>query len=150
MDEAIWEKFKAEAAKTKGRLWRVIPEELSYAIKLYLKEKGYDIHTQTHTLTGDHTIIQPKMSMKYSKLNIVKQELSNTFQVGCTFSKDILEKIIINKLNITDARSIKSRINRLIAEGFIEVNYDKDIGGQFLILKGNMLKTFPDEKATPV
>lgn len=141
----IWEAFKNEASsRNHNRLWAVIAQELEHAITLYLKETP-----NTHTHSSIQTTQQLVTIRGMQKLDLVKDSILKEFDIGGTVSRNLIENIIRRILNISDKRAIKNKIERMIADGFLEYNWDKSIIGEYIIVKGD-IKIFEEKEAQTV
>lgn len=131
----IWEAFKNEASsRNHNRLWKVIAQELEHAISLYLKEEPC-----THTPSSVQATQQLVAIKSMQKLDSVKDSILEKYAVGGTVSRDPIENIIRIVFNISDKRAVRSKIERMVADGFIEYNWDKSIIGEYLTVKGDKI-----------
>lgn len=131
----IWEAFKNEASsRNHNRLWKVIAQELEHAIALYLKEEPC-----THSHSSVQATQQLVAIKSMQKLDSVKDSILEKYAVGGTVSRDLIENIIRIVFNISDKRAVRNKIERMVADGFIEYNWDKSIIGEYLTVKGDKI-----------
>ena len=111
IDEDVWAVFKQFVLAKHGKLHAALGLELAEAIKRYLAETG-----NTHT--------QGAIRRTQIELDSIKNEILKFTRPGGSIPKRMLENIVRRVSGVMDRRSVGARIEALVAEGFIQRNWD--------------------------
>jgi hypothetical protein len=147
VDEQLWESFKLEAAHRQGRVWDIIGEELEHAIRLYLAEKGIIEPYPNSENQASASIpaipqavqVSSRQQVKMQALEHIKTSLIDDFGIGVKISEVVIANEIRKVLNICDDRSVNNKIKRLVAEGFLERDYEI-LDSKLLWIRGSLDK----------
>jgi hypothetical protein len=121
-DINLWLRFKDYVLVKHGKLHGTLGEELTEAIKQYLK--------------GGNTHAQPRSSKVLKELPALKEAVLEKFSPGGLIPKRMLEDIIRNISGIVDKRSIHNRIETLIAQNFLKRNWETSPRGDVFMVMG--------------
>ena len=123
-DETIWFGFKDFVLKKHGKLHTVLAEEVAMALEAYLKTQS------THTHYAD-----PPSATALSQAEILKKEILKIASPGASLAEKHIGHIITTSLGIHDRRSIRNKIEALIAVGLLQRDWSSDSEGKMFKIK---------------
>ena len=130
VDVDLWKAFREKAVNENGGdLWASIGPALNRALSNYLKQ------------IGTHAPLQ-RISNGNVAMDKVKAKILDTYPLGTYINRKVIESTIMAVEGVSDYRALKRRIERLQAEKFIEINWDKVDGSSFRIL-GDLERHIP-------
>ncbi|MCD6572108.1 MAG: hypothetical protein J7K62_02430 [Thermoplasmata archaeon] len=123
-DEKTWNEFKDFVLQKHGKLHTALGEELIEAIKTYLKNQS------THTQLSGKAL---------KEAEALKKEILKYVRPGGSLPQNFLETMVRRVSGVYDRRSIKNRIETLLAIGFIKRDWEVDP------IKGKVYRVIGDE-----
>jgi len=126
-DEEVWWRFKDFVLKKHGKLHTALSEEITRALKEYLDKQTC---THTHFSTSKHTRKLKK------EIETIKEEILKRVEAGGTLHQNMLESMVREVSKVINGRSIKNRINTLIADGFLKHDWEKSMDGKIFKVIG--------------
>jgi len=121
-DPWVWLKFKDFVLRKHGKLHGALGGELIHAIKFYLENA--DALTQSN--------LKYKINRRGDDFEFrqIKNEVLKYVEPGGSLPLSMLREIIMRVSNVKDHRSVRSRVEKLIAEGFIKRDWQADSRGR--------------------
>jgi len=107
-DEKVWIEFKDYVLNKYGKLHTVLGEELTEAIREYLKGR---IGGNTHTHSRKSRIVK--------EAEVLKHEILKIAEPGGSVHKNQITRLAVRSLGIGDWRSVRIRVNYLVGTGFL-------------------------------
>jgi len=129
-DLEVWNRFKSFVVNKHGKLHTALGEELTEAIRQYLERAD---RANTLKSAGHSRKVM-------GELPRLKKAILEKVHVGGALPKKMLAKIIRCTSRVGDRRSVDSRIHALIADGFLEPDWQ-------ISPKGNVYRVMGDGAA---
>lgn len=124
-DEKTWQAFKDFVLGKHGKLHTALGEELVEALRFYLEDTSKRAHT--HVFSG-------KILKEAEK---IKRAVLMQVEPGGSIPQKMLENTVRQASAVIDKRSIKSRIEVLVADGFLERDWTTSIEGKVFRVVGD-------------
>lgn len=124
-DEKTWQEFKDFVLEKHGKLHTALGEELIEALKFYLEDANKRMHT--HNLSDK----------ALKEADKIKREVLKRVEPGGSVPQQMLENIVRQASAVMDKRSVKNRIEVLVATGFLEHDWKVSIDGKVFRVVGN-------------
>jgi len=105
VDTEVLKAFKNFVISKHGKLHSALSEEVTNALREYLKTRAH-----THSEKGSRIVRDAK---------ILKREILKIAEPGGTLHKNQITQLAVRNLGIGDWRSIKIRVNYLVATDFL-------------------------------
>lgn len=134
VDKKTWELFKVKAVSNCGRLWRVMGQELSKALAMYVEsDKGRHTHTFSDAPDPSRKVSRKVMAER----ELLEQEIGKVVESGGSVPLKMLHNLIRRTCAVKDHRSIRSRVEMLVATGFLERDWNISLEGKVFRVIGN-------------
>ncbi|MEM2457151.1 MAG: hypothetical protein QXG58_06490 [Candidatus Bathyarchaeia archaeon] len=126
-DDDVWLDFKDYVLAKHGKIHGALGEELTEAVRQYLRnEKGAHTH-----------LSRSRLSRKaLNEVPALKKAILEKVEPGGSIPKQMLEGIIRQVSRVMDRRAVNDRIGALIADGFLQREWELSMDGKVFRVVG--------------
>lgn len=125
-DDGVWFEFKDYVLAKHKKLHGALGEELTEALRHYLKEKPARTHINSACLSRK----------AFNELPELKRAILERVEPGGSIPKQMVEGIIRKVSRVTDRRAVDDRIGALIADGFLHREWELSMDGKVFRVMG--------------
>jgi len=137
----IWFKFKEFVFKKYATLHTVLGQEVANALELYLKMQEAHTHAQQNGTKQNNGLHVKNNSKIINELPMIKEAILQKVQPGGSIPKQILANIIRQVSNVVDRRAVGDRIEALLSDGFLKIDWELSIKGNIFRVMGDGAET---------
>lgn len=127
-DGKTWLEFKDFVLRKHGKLHTALGDELTEAIKQYLRSD------RAHTKNLSSRVLK--------EAEAVKGEILKKVSPGGSLPQNMLENLVRRASGVMDKRSIRNRIEALVAVGFLKRDWEISMEGKVFKVMGDETDKF--------
>lgn len=124
-DAETWNEFKEFVVRKHGKLHTALGDELIKAIKEYMRRE----RARTHNNFSNKNLKK--------EAETLKKEILSHVEPGGSLSQNVLEGIVRRASGVMNKRSVRDRIETLVAVGFLKRDWNASLEGKVFRVIGD-------------